>query len=455
MSFGSRLTNNMTMRFVFIGILVLAMLVPMMMVHNVIEERGQYYHTAVEGVRDGWADAQVLGDPVLVIPYSYTTQGQKVNVHTNQYEVYNIEHTDKLYVFPTQTKMAASFKSENRKRGLFNVPIYAAQIDMSGRIRMPDLAQAIPAERRDSYKVQDPYMILKVADPRGLHGDFKWSVGDKDFMAEPGSKTSSIGGIHTMVPLDAAAMAGKDVPFALNFGLKGTRSFSFIPTARQTDMSMKANWPHPSFGGRFLPVAHDVRDDGFSASWSVGALATNMGEKFMACAESNSCHEFESTNMSVSFIDSTDLYAKMLRSAKYGMLFIGLTFMAFFMFEVLRHFKIHPLQYFMVGGSLVIFYLLLLALAEHIGFGIAYLMAALAVCLLLGYYVSHIAHSRAVGTSFGGGVMVLYGVLYTIMGSEDYALLMGAGLLFTVLAATMILTRRIDWYAISLDREMR
>mgnify|MGYP006185147329 FL=1 len=230
--------------------------------------------------------------------------------------------------------------------------------------------------------------------------------------------------------------------------LRGSQSISALPLGEQTLINIRADWPHPSFIGNYLPAKRDITDQGFSAEWQTSFFSTNLQEALNDCVLRRSCEAFNGRSFGVSFIDPVDQYLKSDRAIKYALLFIVLTFAGFFLFEVLKSLAVHPVQYALVGVALAFFYLLLLSLSEHIGFALAYLASASACVLLIGFYVCHVLHSVRHGLSFSAGLAALYGLLYGLLSAEDYALLMGSGLLFGVLGVFMVLTRKLDWYGV-------
>ncbi|MCO2314175.1 cell envelope integrity protein CreD, partial [Pseudomonas aeruginosa] len=207
-------------------------------------------------------------------------------------------------------------------------------------------------------------------------------------------------------------------------------------------------WPHPSFGGEFLPSEREITAQGFTARWQTSFFATNMEEALRSCVEEQRCDGFQARAFGVGLVDPVDQYLKADRAIKYALLFITLTFAGFFLFEVLKRLAVHPVQYALVGLALAFFYLLLLSLAEHVGFELAYLVSAGACVGLIGFYLCFVLRSVARGLGFSAGLAGLYGLLYGLLSAEDYALLMGSLLLFAVLAAVMVLTRRLDWYGV-------
>jgi inner membrane protein len=219
-----------------------------------------------------------------------------------------------------------------------------------------------------------------------------------------------------------------------------------VPVGRESRVHLTSDWPHPSFIGEFLPVKREISSAGFDASWQTSFFATNMEDVLSRCADAKSgCDALVQDHFGVSFIDPVDQYLKSERAAKYAFLFIGLTFAGFFLTEVLRRVSVHPIQYGLVGLALAMFFLLLLSLSEHMGFGLAYLVAAAACVGLISYYVRYVLGSLGQGMAFGAALASLYALLYGILSSEDYALLMGSLLVFGLLAMVMVLTRRVSW----------
>ncbi|WP_208530823.1 cell envelope integrity protein CreD, partial [Pseudomonas aeruginosa] len=236
--------------------------------------------------------------------------------------------------------------------------------------------------------------------------------------------------------------------YAFDLSLLGSERLDIVPVGRDSQVILKADWPHPSFGGEFLPSEREITAQGFTARWQTSFFATNMEEALRSCVEEQRCDGFQARAFGVGLVDPVDQYLKADRAIKYALLFITLTFAGFFLFEVLKRLAVHPVQYALVGLALAFFYLLLLSLAEHVGFELAYLVSAGACVGLIGFYLCFVLRSVARGLGFSAGLAGLYGLLYGLLSAEDYALLMGSLLLFAVLAAVMVLTRRLDWYGV-------
>jgi inner membrane protein len=278
------------------------------------------------------------------------------------------------------------------------------------------------------------------------------------------ARDSAVGkeGVHVRL---AAPRAGATLRLVaqLDFKLGGTELLALVPLARSNAFKLESSWPHPRFGGDFLPRERRVSGKGFTAQWEVSSLASNAQAQFlggktlpsfaeaMLLSPDANTHATALTSdgidaVAVALVDPVNIYSKADRASKYGLLFVLLTFVGFFMFELIKQLRIHPIQYGLVGLSLAIFFLLLVSLSEHIAFHWAYLVASSACIGLLGIYLSAVLRSTGRGLSFAAMLTTLYAALYGLLVSEDNALLLGTSLLFVILAALMLVTRRVDWY---------
>jgi inner membrane protein len=277
-------------------------------------------------------------------------------------------------------------------------------------------------------------LTVGVGDTRGIAGAPIATLADAPLEIVGGSDLADFKtgfhGIASAVQLDGSA---KILPFTVTLRLVGTSAFGFIPVGTVSTADLSGNWPHPSFGGDFLPRTHVVQDTGFSAQWGTTALAST-GTR-------------ERQGFQVRLIEPVDMYQQATRSVKYGFLFIALSFAAFFVFEQLKRLRIHPIQYGLVGLVQAVFFLLLLSLSEHMAFAWAYVASASASVLLVGVYLASVLRGvrRAVG--FSAAMATLYAALFGLLQSEQNALLLGSVLLFLLLAAVMLGTRKVDWYS--------
>ena len=262
---------------------------------------------------------------------------------------------------------------------------------------------------------------------------------------EPGTRLDGLrSGAH--VDLGILTTEAKNYTFNFKVSLQGMESLQITPLGKNASVKMRSDWSHPGFNGRFLPRTRSISNEGFEAEWGVSHFASNIAELATSCVVLNSCANFNMSSLGVTFVDPVNVYLKSERVMKYGILFIGLIFTAFFFYELLKKLQIHPIQYSFVGIGLLLFYLLLISLSEHIAFSAAYISASTSCVLLLGYYVSYVLRSFSGGVTFGVLLSAIYGSLYVLTSSEDYALLMGSLLLFVVLSVIIVITRRVDWY---------
>jgi inner membrane protein len=436
------------MKLAIIASLILLLTIPLFLVVSKIYERDNYRQQAQEDIARAWTGEQRILGPILVVPYTRTFEIQEFNKDLDRYVSRKQEVTEQLFILPDSLDGNVELNTEIRYRGIYEVPVYTSAIHLDGVIlnsRILELRQ-----REDIVAVHQPYLSIVVDDMRGITAspELTWNGARLDLV--PGSELLfQSSGIHAPLgDLDSDRAAHNS--FSMTLTLRGMSSFHFAPVGASTSVSVASGWPHPSFDGLYSPNHREISDNGFAADWQISAFATNISRKADDCANGN-CAEFMNSYLGVVLIDPVDVYLQAQRATKYGILFIGLTFTAFFLFEVLRRLSIHPIQYALVGLALTVFYLLLISLAEHIPFVWAYWIATGACSGLLGFYITYVLKSIQRGGAFATAIAGLYGVLYVIIQEEDYAFFMGASLIFLALSGVMYVTRNIDWFQISQD----
>lgn len=429
---------------VIVGLLMLAL----GRIGHLADERQQRFHEAEASVEQSQAGRQALLGPVL---HSSCTEEWDVVSGKGKDRIVSAGRREfMLSDTPQQLSVHTRVTMEPRYRGLFKINTYSAKTLLKAQWA-PLVALRPVAEHAGSrLSCQAPVLMVGVSDARGIRQAVVQVAGES-LPVMPGTvHQSHPRGFHAVLP-EALRAAAQPLAAEVTLELVGTTDLAVAPVANDTRMQLDANWPHPSFGGRFLPVTREVRADGFSAAWQVSSLATTAPLDFVRgaalCAgEGAEGKCIESFN--VSFIDPVNPYSLSDRAIKYGLLFIALTFVAVAMVEVMRRLRVHPIQYLLVGCALSIFFLLLLSLSEHLSFALSYALASGACVGLLGVYASHLLGGWRAGLGFGAGVAALYGALYALLQMEQTALVMGSVLLFVVLAAVMLLTRRVDWYSL-------
>lgn len=425
-------TQGITFKAMGVGLLAMLMLIPLLQVQSLISERQGLESEARQKIAERWGGSQIIGGPVLVVSVRRQVQSDKGWINRDQ----------PRYVLPEQLEIKGSLVTEIRQYGIYTTPIYTATLGLSGRFR----SDAIAALSRDGGQPQWDQAVLRVpvSDVRGIRSLSAMKLDGTDIGFGPGG--DGIGGITaTEVPwaLDAdSSLATHD--FAFNMRLAGTASLSFLPLSRQTDINLSGAWPDPSFAGAFLPESHAESSGNFDAHWQVLDLNRSYGQQ--GAVEDLNNYSLQTSAFGVELFQPVGTYQRNERAGKYGILFIALSFVALFLFEALGRWRVHPVQYLMVGLALCTFYVVLLALSEQVGFAWAYAIAAVAVVAIIAGYAAAAARSRKAGGTLGGLLALVYVLLYGLVISEQYSLLMGAIALLVAIAALMYLTRRIDWY---------
>ncbi len=438
--------KSITLKILLIGALSLALMVPLAMIDHLIIERSQYRYQVENEIADSWSGTQVLIGPLLAVPYQVRRSEQVWDDQQKLFRANTSEFWYTQYIVPEILGIDSKVNTEQRFRGIYSVPVYTADINLSG-----NFGGFLLDRHRKTDEITfigKPILTLAVSDLRGLGGspELAWQGTTQSF--EPGTQIAGFAsGVHASLP-DISNPEVFTAEFNISLQLRGSQSLQVVGIGDHTTLKTGSNWPHPRFFGRFLPTTHDINDQGFTAQWQVSAFATNALSQINACLK-NDCAGLFGSAFGIHFIQPIDVYTKAERAIKYGALFIVLTFAAFFLIEVMAGLRLHVIQYGLAGCALAMFYLLLLSLSEHLPFIWAYLIANLGCCSLLGMYLSTAMQSPLKGWGYAASVSLLYWMLYAILRSEDFALLMGCLLLFAALAAIMLLTRKVDWYEVS------
>ena len=431
-------------KMLMISVLAVVLFVAGTMVRGVVADRMMNREVARQSISEGLAERQTLAGVVLRVAYTESWLQPVADKDGLVLRKDARSQKHEMLVLPETLKLSGSLNSEPRQRGIFHINAYVLSGRLIGTLKLPTLGELTRQQRNSSVTIDSVEAVLAVSDPRGLR-KAELKVAGQPLALEAGTGLKGTrSGAHAVLN-GAAELAGKTLPFELALDLAGTDSFSMVPLARDTSASLSSRWPHPSFGGRFLPESRTVSENGFEAEWHVSALASNARQSWPAGGEGGARAV---DAFSVSMIDPVDIYSMSDRASKYAELFIAITLGAFLLFELLRRLRLHPMNYLLIAAALLIFFLMLLSLSERIGFGLAYLSAASACVLLIGFYSAHLLRSLWLASGFTLGLGALYGALYMILLSEQNALLMGSLLLFALLACVMVGTRKVDWNAL-------
>ncbi|MEW6689353.1 MAG: cell envelope integrity protein CreD [Pseudomonadota bacterium] len=431
-----------------VAAVMLLLQIPIEAIRGLVSERQQRRNGVIAEIARGTAEAQRIAGPVLYVPWtrrSVETTTTKDDVgRERSVSRERVEHGQVAFL-PETLSIEGSIELQEKHRSLYKAHLYTLHAVLRGRFTLP-AGLGVPRVG-GTLVFGQARLVFGIQDPRGIRDGVQLEWGGAPLALRPGGIEAAglASGIHAELGQPEAA-ASHD--FRILLPLVGTERLEIVPVGAVTSVSLSSKWPHPGFGGRILPEAGTrVSGHGFSARWRTSHFANNLAQLHERCVRSRQCDAFNQHTLALSFVQPVDLYQTVERAVKYGILFIGLTFAAFFLFEVLQRRALHPVQYALVGFALALFFLLLIALAEHLGFALAYAIAASACVALNAYYVAHALQSARRGAGFGIALTALYGLLYVILRAEDHALLMGSVLVFACLALAMIATRGVDWYA--------
>ncbi len=442
---------------VAIAAVFIAVTLALQAVSGIVAERESRLREAERSVAASLAASQTLVGPMLLRECTEqweTTQGEgkerKVVTEVSRWY---------LSESPKTLDVTAAATLEPRYRGIFKVNGYVLKARLAATWADGSGLAAQGRHPGALLSCDAPVLYVALGDSRGVRSA-QVRIDGASAPVLPGTRHAAHrNGFHVDV---AESWAGAQKPMSADITLElvGTGGLDIAPVGEATQVSLESDWPHPSFTGRFLPVERVVTADGFSATWKLNALATTAPAEaslgVAACgteyvdeltpksARSGRCLE----TFGVDFIDPVSPYTLSDRATKYGLLFIALTFVGVGAVEVMRRVRVHPIQYLMVGAALSIFFLLLVSLSEHVAFGVAYSAASAACTLLITFYGMFVLGGARAGALFGVGIAALFGALYLLLQLEQTALLIGSVMLFGVLAAVMIATRRVDWYAL-------
>ncbi len=446
----STLKNSIGLRLAIIAFLTLLLLIPKIMITNLIDERKERMIDAQDEVSGKWGTSQVITGPVLTIPYKVKIKNKEGS------ETISIRYANFL---PKTLNITGNVKAKQLHRGIYDIAVYEGDILLQGEFEKPDFDDLNIDEENIIWK--DAVVAVTFSDMGGIKNLVKMNFSGNEYDAEPSAVYKNGYGekLQTDILLTdlrirkASDKKGalaiklnqddifKSRKFSIPVELKGSESLRFAPVGKETMVKIESGWQNPSFNGAFLPAERNITESGFNASWKVLYLNRNFPQQWK-----NSQYNLESSSFGVDFKLPVEQYQKTSRTSKYAIMFIALTFMAFFVIEVLHNKAVHPIQYLLVGFALLIFYTLLLSFTEQMAFWLAYFLAALAIVLLVAFYTSYIFKSKTTATIIAGILTILYGFLFVVLQLQDFALLVGSLGLFVVLSLVMYLTRKIDWF---------
>jgi inner membrane protein len=430
----------MGVKLIIVGLLALLMTIPALFVWGLVNDRTKRAADVVKEISSHVGGQQTFLGPTLAIPYNIPSQtGNEATRHG----VY--------IVFPARASATVRTTTEERHRSLFKVPVFQADLKFESEFDLTGVPAAAPQGAELDWSRAE--IVVGVSDARGALADALLTVDGKTSTLAPAEVAQDLGKAsepneHIKLTLFggmAGNIAKPDVQFNVSSSLRfsGAQRIAILSYGKSTHLAMQGDWRNPGFDGGFLPISRTVSGNGFTAEWSVPYIARGV----RAEGRGNSITGLDATALGVSFIEVADPYQSVNRSLKYVMLFLGLIFLSYFIFEVTTGRRVHPAQYVLLGVAQIIFYLLLLSFAERIGFDFGFLFAGAATVLLLSTNAGWVFSSRTQAIRALLIFAFLYALIYTLLRLEDNALLVGAIASFIAVAAAMYLTRKIDWYS--------
>jgi inner membrane protein len=439
--------NSISAKILSIGLLILILLIPGSMVNSLINERQELRNSAIEEVAGKWGFPQIISGPVISVPYSKVKSEKTGNEYVNK-EGY-------AHFLPAKLEIQGSLEPEKRYRGIYVVMLYKLKLKIKGHFDPLDISKLNVKPEELNFK--KAFLSVGIADLKGVNNVVKVKFGDSLLEMEPGLPARSIINSGTFAPISIDS-AFAQTQFEYELDVNGSQYVKFAPFGKETHVELTSTWGSPSFTGSFLPEKPRISREGFSAQWHVLHLNRNYPQQgldgFIEPITENKFitnlnDQDEMGTFGVKLFLPVDDYQQTKRSAKYSSMFIFLTFLCFFFVEVLNKKQIHPIQYLMVGFAIILFYVLLLSISEHLNFTKAYWIACALILPLIVYYVWHLLHHKGLTVIVGGIFLILYGFFYSLLQLEDYALLTGSFGLLLILATVMYLTRNINWYNLS------
>ena len=431
---GDFIRTSATLKVFSMGLLVLILLIPTNMVSSLMRERESRRNSVVSEINGKWGSEQTITGPFFTVPYKSFYRDEK------DVEKVSIHY---LHFLPEHLSINGEIDPQIRYRSIYEAVLYNTRLDISGNFTIPLLNQSDIDPKNVLW--EKAVFSVGISDMRGIKDSIEIKYNDKEYKAGPGLKTSDVAaaGVQAAIPLSGI---GESNQFSLRLNLNGSERLHFIPVGEKTEVGIKSTWTSPSFNGAFLPSTRDISERGFSASWQVLSLNRNFPQFW-----TGSGYKVGDASFGLNLIITADIYQKSIRISKYALMFIVFTFTAFFFSEILNKKRVHPIQYLLIGLAVILFYVLLLAISEHLNFDLSYVISAISITAIITGYSQGILKNRYFTLTVFGILAVLYAYLYIVLQLEDYALIMGGIGLFIVLATVMYITRKIDWYA--LDKE--
>jgi len=432
--------SSLGVKIAILALLSFLLILPSFMVMNIINERERRSETVKSEISSKWGSEQTIAGPVINVPYKayYTTSEGKLT--------YSVKY---FQILPEKLEVKSSISPEKRYRGIYETVVYNAALKLSGNFVLPELE--LVGIKPENIIWKDAALGIGIDDMKGIKNKISIFWDGKSMEANPGLITADVFKIGFSIKKIFGELPdmGKSYSFSTEININGSEGLYFIPVGKETTVNVTSPWSNPSFTGNYLPKERVVSDKGFEASWEIFRLNRNYpqywkGQKYF----------INDTAFGVDLRLPVEQYQKTMRTAKYAIMFIGLTFLVYFMIEIMNRLEVHPIQYLLTGFALLIFYTLLLSISEYLNFTLSYLIASFATIVQISLYSLSIFKEKSRALIVSGVLILLYAYLFVVLQLQDFALLLGSIGLFITLGLVMYLTRKIDWSGFNKDEEI-
>lgn len=423
--------NSYSVKMVIVSALAVVLLIPSFLLQEVIRERSDRSKQVKEDLRIQWGGRQVVAGPVLNVPFTVSGSNDK-SPSTD-------ERRGIAHFLPETIQTDGVLTPEIRKRGIYPVPVYEGQIRLKGTFSKPD--GSLLEIQNATYDWGAAYFTIGISDMRGIRNLPELIVNGQSCKVEPGVADTDL--FESGITIKTGALdLMQSLTFDIVLVLNGSDDLSVQALGKTSEISLKSDWPQPSFSGNFLPENRTITADGFTANWRVTHLNRNFPQQWV-----DDKYHTQDSELGVALLIPVDHYQKAMRSAKYAILFIALNFLVFLFIEIRSRIRIHPFQYSLIAFALLLFYALLISIGEQTGFNWAYLISATAVTLLVSWYTHNLLGDKRLTLWITLLQTGLYIFLFTLLQLQDYALLAGSIGLFVILVIVMRASRKIQWYS--------
>ncbi|QNK63651.1 cell envelope integrity protein CreD [Pedobacter sp. PAMC26386] len=442
-------SESIIVKLCLIGVLTLLLLIPSNLIENLIVERQARQQDVNDEISDKWSGSQLVEGPILVIPYK-----TMVNHKDSSGKVSYKEALTNIYILPETLDIVGKAEPQLLHRGIFDAVVYNAKIKVKGKFSALELIKSgiNPAMVQwDKAKVD-----IGLSDLKGLKNNPVIQLDHKDYAVEPDFANLALFTNNLIIQPDLSTHKNTGLDFSFDLDLRGSNALTFLHIGKSTTVKIDGSWGNPKFTGRYLPEQRTISEKAFTATWKMPYFNRPFSQQW---TNENSTLEYNApvkqqtsvksaakdATFGVQFILPVDQYQKTMRSGKYSILIIMLTFISLFFTELLNKKKVHLLQYVLIGAAMIIYYTLLLSFSERVGFDIAYLIASIATVALVGTFIATLLKNKKAAMIFVGILTIFYAFIYVIIQLQDLALLFGSVGLFVIVAALMYLSAKIDW----------